>query len=173
MAVHYAQLLDLAGGPVREPAWPPAGTCRPVLSPMRFSKLNRAGSALCAVACGRKCEKRLALLRRCNLKFSLRSCPCAVRIFGSLNLTTVRLKGVGDSFKKHSDYESKGIKAHFNMDESGVLSLDRVSTTLSGCVFQFCAPLWSLRKTDSVLPSPRWSLCLRPWWKISWRRSRR
>uniref|UniRef100_A0A8D0EHC7 Hypoxia up-regulated protein 1 n=1 Tax=Strix occidentalis caurina TaxID=311401 RepID=A0A8D0EHC7_STROC len=49
-----------------------------------------------------------------------------LRIFGSLNLTTVRLKGVGDSFKKHSDYESKGIKAHFNMDESGVLSLDRV-----------------------------------------------
>lgn len=53
-----------------------------------------------------------------------------IRIFGSLNLTTVRLKGVGESFKKHSDYESKGIKAHFNMDESGVLSLDRVSTAL-------------------------------------------
>lgn len=51
-------------------------------------------------------------------------------IFGSLNLTTVRLRGVGDSFRKHSDYESKGIKAHFNMDESGVLSLDRVSTSL-------------------------------------------
>ncbi|XP_071582867.1 hypoxia up-regulated protein 1 [Heliangelus exortis] len=51
-----------------------------------------------------------------------------LRIFGSLNLTTVRLKGVGDSFKKHSDYESKGIKAHFNMDESGVLSLDRVES---------------------------------------------
>lgn len=46
----------------------------------------------------------------------------------------MRLKGVGDSFKKHSDYESKGIKAHFNMDESGVLSLDRVSTThWDGC----------------------------------------
>uniref|UniRef100_A0A8C2YBW2 Hypoxia up-regulated protein 1 n=1 Tax=Coturnix japonica TaxID=93934 RepID=A0A8C2YBW2_COTJA len=53
-----------------------------------------------------------------------------LRIFGSLNLTTVRLKGVGESFKKHSDYESKGIKAHFNMDESGVLSLDRVSAFL-------------------------------------------
>uniref|UniRef100_UPI00398E5734 hypoxia up-regulated protein 1 isoform X2 n=1 Tax=Pristiophorus japonicus TaxID=55135 RepID=UPI00398E5734 len=47
-------------------------------------------------------------------------------IFGSLNLTTVRLSGVGSSFQKHSDIESKGIKAHFNMDESGILALDRV-----------------------------------------------
>lgn len=51
------------------------------------------------------------------------------RVFGSLNLTTVRLTGVGTSFKKHGDAESKGIKAHFNMDESGVLVLDRVRAT--------------------------------------------
>lgn len=57
-----------------------------------------------------------------------------LRIFGSLNLTTVRLKGVGESFKKHSDYESKGIKAHFNMDESGVLSLDRVESVFETLV---------------------------------------
>ncbi|XP_067166168.1 hypoxia up-regulated protein 1 isoform X2 [Apteryx mantelli] len=57
-----------------------------------------------------------------------------MRIFGSLNLTTVRLKGVGDSFKKHPDYESKGIKAHFNMDESGVLSLDRVESVFETLV---------------------------------------
>ncbi|KAK4809507.1 hypothetical protein QYF61_015064 [Mycteria americana] len=57
-----------------------------------------------------------------------------MRIFGSLNLTTVRLKGVGDSFKKHSDYESKGIKAHFNMDESGVLNLDRVESVFETLV---------------------------------------
>ena len=49
--------------------------------------------------------------------------------FGSLNLTTVKLSGVGTSFHKHTDAESKGIKAHFNMDESGVLLLDRVSST--------------------------------------------
>lgn len=48
------------------------------------------------------------------------------RVFGSQNLTTVKLKGVGESFKKYPDYESKGIKAHFNLDESGVLSLHRV-----------------------------------------------
>ncbi|KAG7483585.1 hypothetical protein MATL_G00039940 [Megalops atlanticus] len=48
--------------------------------------------------------------------------------FGSLNLTVVKLTGVGASFKKHADAESKGIKAHFNMDESGVLILDRVES---------------------------------------------
>ena len=50
-------------------------------------------------------------------------------VFGSLNLTTVKLSGVGSSFQKHIDAESKGIKAHFNMDESGGLLLDRVSFT--------------------------------------------
>lgn len=49
-------------------------------------------------------------------------------VFGSLNLTTVKLSGVGSSFRKHAEAESKGIKAHFNMDESGVLLLDRVSS---------------------------------------------
>nr|XP_046266688.1 hypoxia up-regulated protein 1 [Scatophagus argus] len=51
-----------------------------------------------------------------------------IRVFGSLNLTTVKLSGVGSSFQKHADAESKGIKAHFNMDESGVLLLDRVES---------------------------------------------
>ncbi|XP_044312227.1 hypoxia up-regulated protein 1 isoform X2 [Varanus komodoensis] len=51
-----------------------------------------------------------------------------LQAFGSLNLTRVRLHGVGESFRKNVDYESKGIKAHFNMDESGVLSLDRVES---------------------------------------------
>uniref|UniRef100_H3CT55 Hypoxia up-regulated protein 1 n=1 Tax=Tetraodon nigroviridis TaxID=99883 RepID=H3CT55_TETNG len=51
-----------------------------------------------------------------------------ISVFGSLNLTTVKLSGVGSSFQKHADAESKGIKAHFNMDESGVLLLDRVES---------------------------------------------
>uniref|UniRef100_A0A8D0GE94 Hypoxia up-regulated protein 1 n=1 Tax=Sphenodon punctatus TaxID=8508 RepID=A0A8D0GE94_SPHPU len=60
--------------------------------------------------------------------------PDNLRVFGSLNLTTVRLQGVGESFRKHSEYESKGIKAHFNMDESGVLSLDRVESVFETVV---------------------------------------
>lgn len=55
-------------------------------------------------------------------------------VFGSLNLTTVKLTGVGDSFEKHADAESKGIKAHFNMDESGVLLLDRVESVFETIV---------------------------------------
>ncbi|XP_075402809.1 hypoxia up-regulated protein 1 isoform X2 [Tenrec ecaudatus] len=60
--------------------------------------------------------------------------PEDLRVFGSQNLTTVVLNGVGDSFKKYPDYESKGIKAHFNLDESGVLSLDRVETVFETLV---------------------------------------
>ncbi|XP_068456851.1 hypoxia up-regulated protein 1 isoform X2 [Clinocottus analis] len=55
-------------------------------------------------------------------------------VFGSLNLTTVKLSGVSDSFQKHTDAESKGIKAHFNMDESGVLLLDRVESVFETIV---------------------------------------
>ncbi|XP_078538328.1 hypoxia up-regulated protein 1 isoform X1 [Lissotriton helveticus] len=57
-----------------------------------------------------------------------------LRVFGSVNLTTVKLMGVGESFEKHPDYESKGIKAHFNMDESGVLNLDRVESVFETVV---------------------------------------
>uniref|UniRef100_A0A8C7YX70 Hypoxia up-regulated protein 1 n=1 Tax=Oryzias sinensis TaxID=183150 RepID=A0A8C7YX70_9TELE len=52
--------------------------------------------------------------------------PNELSVFGSVNLSTVELSGVGSSFQKHAEAESKGIKAHFNMDESGVLLLDRV-----------------------------------------------
>lgn len=57
-----------------------------------------------------------------------------LKVFGSQNLTTVKLSGVGSSFMKHSDAESKGIKAHFNMDESGVLILDRVESVFETIV---------------------------------------
>uniref|UniRef100_A0A9L0J120 Hypoxia up-regulated protein 1 n=1 Tax=Equus asinus TaxID=9793 RepID=A0A9L0J120_EQUAS len=60
--------------------------------------------------------------------------PEDLRVFGSQNLTTVKLKGVGESFKKYPDHESKGIKAHFNLDESGVLSLDRVESVFETLV---------------------------------------
>uniref|UniRef100_A0A665U3Q1 Hypoxia up-regulated protein 1 n=1 Tax=Echeneis naucrates TaxID=173247 RepID=A0A665U3Q1_ECHNA len=55
-------------------------------------------------------------------------------MFGSVNLTTVKLSGVGSSFQRHVDAESKGIKAHFNMDESGVLLLDRVESVFETIV---------------------------------------
>lgn len=63
-----------------------------------------------------------------NLHLAFFSFLSSASVFGSLNLTTVQLSGVGSSFQKHTGAESKGIKAHFNMDESGMLLLDRVST---------------------------------------------
>uniref|UniRef100_A0A674P231 Hypoxia up-regulated protein 1 n=1 Tax=Takifugu rubripes TaxID=31033 RepID=A0A674P231_TAKRU len=81
-----------------------------------------------------------------------------ISIFGSLNLTTVRLSGVDGSFLKHADAESKGIKAHFNMDESGVLLLDRVS---SCCTFLLPSSCQSRTQAFCLRPDVRLKLlCL-------------
>ena len=48
------------------------------------------------------------------------------RFLGNRVLRHVSLKGVADAFDKHSDKEHKGIKAHFRMDESGILHIDDV-----------------------------------------------
>ena len=48
------------------------------------------------------------------------------RFLGNRVLRHVSLKGVADAFDKHGDKEHKGIKAHFRMDESGILHLDDV-----------------------------------------------
>lgn len=47
------------------------------------------------------------------------------RALGNLNISVIKLKGVADALSKHAkeDAESKGIKAHFSMDESGILTL--------------------------------------------------
>ena len=45
---------------------------------------------------------------------------------GSLNLTHIEIKGVKEAFEKHKDETSKGIKVHFNMDDSGILNVDKV-----------------------------------------------
>lgn len=45
---------------------------------------------------------------------------------GRLNISEVYLAGVGSALKEHSQAEPKGIKAHFNMDESGLLNLTNV-----------------------------------------------
>lgn len=48
---------------------------------------------------------------------------------GSLNLTQVSLKTVQEVFKKHANEESKGIKVHFRLDDSGILRLDKIDVT--------------------------------------------
>ncbi|KAI4497421.1 hypothetical protein M0802_007432 [Mischocyttarus mexicanus] len=44
---------------------------------------------------------------------------------GNLNLSTIKLTGVSEALEKHSKEgaDSKGIKAHFNLDDSGLLNL--------------------------------------------------
>merc|ERR1712029_1110315 len=44
-----------------------------------------------------------------------------------LNLTSDHVSGVAEAFAKHSaevNVETKGIKAHFNLDDSGILALE-------------------------------------------------
>jgi len=48
-------------------------------------------------------------------------------MLGSVNLTSVTVKGVASALEKHSPKgESKGIKAYFRMDENGILNLEKV-----------------------------------------------
>ncbi|XP_015795226.1 hypoxia up-regulated protein 1 [Tetranychus urticae] len=49
---------------------------------------------------------------------------------GSLNITKIQVKGVTEAMAKHKDEnkEYKGIRAHFRMDESGILNMENVET---------------------------------------------
>lgn len=49
-------------------------------------------------------------------------------MLGSVNLTTVEVKGVAAALDKHTPKgEPKGVKAFFRVDENGFLKLDKVS----------------------------------------------
>lgn len=64
------------------------------------------------------------------------------RMLGSVNLTTVEVKGVAAALNKHAPKgESKGVKAYFRMDENGLLNLEKVGY----CVF-YCVSLGGLSK---------------------------
>ncbi|KAK1119070.1 hypothetical protein K0M31_013577 [Melipona bicolor] len=51
-----------------------------------------------------------------------------IAVIGNFNLSTITLSGINEALEKHAKdgAESKGIKAHFAMDESGVLNLVNV-----------------------------------------------
>lgn len=60
-----------------------------------------------------------------------------IQALSTLNLSRVDLTGVSEALSKHKDahgVESKGIKAHFSMDESGVLLLSGVELALEKTV---------------------------------------
>ena len=54
-------------------------------------------------------------------------CLSVCSYLGVKNLTTVTLEGVANALAENQYGEAKGIKVHFNMDESGILNLVSVS----------------------------------------------
>lgn len=82
--------------------------------------------------------------------------PVEISYIGSLNISQVSLKGVEEAFKKHAgeNVEYKGIKAHFSMDESGILSLVNVELIVEKVVTAEAeeeSPLSKLGSTISKL----------------------
>lgn len=61
------------------------------------------------------------------------TCALIDRAFHTTLLSNVSLQGVDTALSKHKQEEAeyKGVKAHFRMDESGILRLDKVSCRLS------------------------------------------
>ena len=49
---------------------------------------------------------------------------------GPRNLSKIHLDGVMEALDDNKDGVSAGVKAHFKMDESGILTLDSVSLTM-------------------------------------------
>lgn len=46
---------------------------------------------------------------------------------GIQNISLFELKEVASVFEKHKNEETKGIKVHFKMDDSGIVELDKVT----------------------------------------------
>jgi len=58
-----------------------------------------------------------------------KGCVSFIRIFGNQQLSEIEIKDVADAHAKYGNdenAESKGVKAHFRMDESGILNLESV-----------------------------------------------
>ena len=83
----------------------------------------------------------IILLSWLHLTFIILYC---VRHVGRLNISEVYLAGVSDALSQNKDGDTKGIKAHFRMDESGILNLDYVSTVTISVYTCTCACLCAL-----------------------------
>merc|ERR1712115_685537 len=59
-----------------------------------------------------------------------------VKNIGSLNITSVLVKGVKEALEanKGDNIETKGVKAHFQMDDSGILTVSNVESTFEKTV---------------------------------------
>jgi len=60
-----------------------------------------------------------------------------IKCLGSLSLSKIKLNGVQDAYIKHQGQEgvyTKGIKAHFAMDDNGLLALQNVELLIEKTV---------------------------------------
>lgn len=60
-----------------------------------------------------------------------------IKCLGSLSLSNIKLNGVQDAYSKHKGQDgvdTKGIKAHFAMDDSGLLVLQNVELLIEKTV---------------------------------------
>ena len=75
------------------------------------------------------------------------------RAIGSLNISTVSLEGVSEALAKHAKdgAESKGIKAHFVMDESGILNLINVELVSEKDITETEEEVGTLSKLGSTI----------------------
>lgn len=64
-------------------------------------------------------SSRIHICKNSNLFFSQ---------FGELNISRVDLRDVANAISKHSgdDFQFKGVKAHFRMDDSGIVHMENV-----------------------------------------------
>lgn len=52
------------------------------------------------------------------------------RALGTSDLARISVTGARAAYEKHKDTaESKGVKAHFHLDDSSLITLDRVNRT--------------------------------------------
>lgn len=72
---------------------------------------------------------------------------------GSLNLTQIKVKGVAEAIDKHtgSGIESKGITAHFALDESGILNLINIEYVVEKTVLPEDEEEGTLSKLGSTI----------------------
>ncbi|KRT86621.1 hypothetical protein AMK59_636 [Oryctes borbonicus] len=72
---------------------------------------------------------------------------------GSVNLTEIVVKGVASAIKKNAgeNVESKGIKAHFSMDESGLLKLVNVEYVVEKTLLQEAEEEGTFSKLGSTI----------------------
>lgn len=79
--------------------------------------------------------------------------PTEVLHIGSLNLTQIKVKGVAEAIDKHTGngIESKGITAHFALDESGVLNLVNVEYVVEKTVMPEDEEEGTLSKLGSTI----------------------